>query len=200
MPDSPSAPPDWAEIESLAAEWRKTGAWMENAAGFVGERVWDAEAELRMAGGIVVLGLAADGGAPDFPAALARILKARQFAVEAILSQIGDDLDDLRGKVGEPLLQERFPENKYGKFLRQLARAMEMSGAARDSDEARDELLAWAEGELPALRELREDLRAAEPAMRSEKEKREQERKRHWALILAGIFIGLAGVLVGLLF
>ena len=200
MPDSPSAPPDWAEIESLAAEWRKTGAWMENAAGFVGERVWDAEAELRMAGGIVVLGLAADGGAPDFPAALTRILKARQFAVEAILSQIGDDLDDLRGKVGEPLLQERFPENKYGRFLRQIAQATAMAQAAKDSDDARDALLAWAESELPALRELREDLRAAEPALLGEKKARTRKRRRETGLVLAGIFIGLAGVLVGLLF
>ena len=75
-----------------------------------------------------------------------------------------------------------------------------MAQAAKHSDEARDELLAWAESELPVLRELREDLRAAEPAMRNEKEKRDRERRRNFALVLAGILIGLAGVLIGLLF
>ena len=200
MPAAELESPVQAGIESLAAEWRNTVGWMENAAAFIGERVLEAEAALREAGEMVVLGLAESGNAPDFPAALARVLRARQYAVTAVISHLAFELKGVRERVGEPLLQERFPENKYGKFLRQLARAMEMCGAAKDSDEARDELLAWAEGELPALRELREDLRAAEPAMRSEKEKRDQERKRHWALILAGIFIGLAGVLVGLLF
>ena len=173
---------------------------MENAAAFVGERVWDAEAELREAGEAVVLGLAETSGFSDFPAVRTRILRARQHAVEAIISQISDDLDDLRKKVGESLLQERFPENKYGKFLRQIAQAMGMAQAAGDSADARDALLAWAENELPKLRELREDLRAAEPAMLGEKNARARRWRRELGLIVAGIIIGLTGVLVGLLF
>lgn len=200
MPAPPLESPDRTGIESLADEWRKTGAWMENAAAFVGERVWDAEAELRQAGELVVLGFSPQHGFSDLPAAAARVLRARQYAVEAIVSQIGNDLDDIRKKVGEPLLQERFPENKYGRFLRQLARAAEMSRAAKDSNEARDELLLWAESELPLLRELREDLRAAEPAMLGEKNARARRWRRETGLIVAGILIGLAGVLLGLLF
>lgn len=200
MPDSPLESFAREGIKSLAPEWRKTADWMENAAEFIGERVLDAESELRGAGEIVVLGLAEDGRAPDFPAARARILKARQYAATAVVSHLAFEVQGVRDRVGELLLQERFPENKYGKFLRQITQATAMAQAAKHSDEARDELLAWAESELPILRELREDLRAAEPAMRNEKEKRDRERRRNFALVLAGILIGLAGVLIGLLF
>ena len=200
MRDLPPNSPVPEGIESLAAEWRKTDEWMENAAAFIGERVLDAEAELRKAGGIVVLGLAEPMNAPDFSAARTRALKARQYAVTAVISHLAFEVKGVRDRVGEELLQERFPENKYGRFFRQLAQAMEMSGAAKDSDEAQDELLTWAESELPILRELREDLRAAEPAMQNEKEKRERKRRRDFALILAGILIGLAGIFVGWLF
>ena len=184
----------------MAAEWRKTGAWMESAAAFIGERVWGAEAELREAGGIIVLGLADGGGGPDFAAALARILRARQYVVEAVISRLAFEMDEVRDRVGEQILQERFPENKYGWFHRRLARAATMARSATESDEARDALLAWAELELSALRELREDLRAAEPAILGEKEKRERQRRRDVALVVAGIVIGLLGGLIGLLF
>ena len=200
MPESPLQSPARAEIESLVAGWRKTDEWIENAARLTGERDPDAEFELFKAGEAVVFSLERTEGPPDFSTAMAHILKSQQYAVEAIVSRIGDELQDLRNKVGEQLLQERFPENKYGHFLRQLARAAEMSKAAKDSDEARKELLTWAENELPALRELREDLRAAEPAILDEKNTRVLKRRRELGLILAGIFIGLAGIFVGWLF
>lgn len=199
-PLAPAAPPGGAAgVGPLAAEWRKTEGWMDFAARLTGRRVPAADAELCRAGAALVDALTRADAAPDFSAALARVLNARVRAADAVAVRIGRELAVLRKMVGEDLLQERFPENKYGQYVRQLDRVAALAQAAENSAAARGELLEWMDAEWPAFCRLRDDLGAAKPAILGAKKARDrlqrQRALRFWTMVAVTLLAGLVGSL-----
>ena len=198
-------------IEPLHAEWQKAKGLMQNAVDLTGEQIEGAESALCEAGEIIVAGLARldlDGisAVSDISAvsnkAHAEIRKARQCAVMAIVSYIGNYRDELEEDVGKQLLNKRFPENKYGWFCRQITDVLQMAEAAEQmaeaaecSNPARDALLVWAESSLSTLCELHRDLRAVAPEMQHEK----AEIRRDTLMNKGGLIFGIIGVLIGII-